>query len=639
MKEEEVKKADQEKEKNNNNEPVKQEIEKKEEVKENKPEKTVKNEEEKKEETKKEKKKKEININSQEYVDQMLKKKKRRIIIGIVAVVIILFSVAFSTVFAITTMMSDKIIHKIKVNSIEVSGLSQKDAKEKIEEELKDSISQKLQFKYEDFSSEFTTDDIKTKYKIEEAVQEAFNKGRDENIIKNNFNVLKSFFVENNIQIEAEYNKEEVKNIVKTMANNIPGKVTDYTYCIEEDELIITPGKAGKKLDEEKTMEIIDDRIVNISSESNKDTIELPVYDSEPDEIDIEKIYKEIYTEPQDAYIVQEPFKLVVDVDGVDFAITMEEAKAILKEKKEEYIIPLKIQKANKTVNDLGEEAFPKQLSTFTTIYDASNINRTNNLAIATSKINGKVLMPGEVFSYNKTLGKRSVENGYKEAAIYSNGKVENGLGGGICQISSTLYNAAVMANLEIVDRTNHMFVTSYAEPSRDATVVYGSIDFQFKNTRKYPVKIVASVNNGVAAVSFYGIPEEQEYEIRITNSRTGTIPCEVEEIPDPDLPAGETVVEQNGHNGCTSVAYKEIYLNGEFVSRELLSSDTYSAMKRIVRVGTQAAAPVVAEPVAPVAQPDPVQEQPVVTTEPVQTTPETPVETEPVETPGEENP
>lgn len=575
-----------------------------------------------KEDKKEKKKREEKNINSEEYVEEKFRKKRKRIKIAIITIVLILLIGVLSTIFGIITVFNNKIINKVIINSIDVSGMTQSQAKEKIEEELKDQLSQTLEFKYEDYDYEFKTDDIETEYKIDEAVKEAYSKGRDNNLIINNFNVIKGFFKKEEVEIEVKYNEEELEKIINTIGNNIPGKVIDYTYCIEEDELIITPGKAGLKLDSDKMKEIIEDRIVNLEPNKDLDTIEIPVYQSEPGKIDVEKIYEEIHTEPKDAYIEHDPFKVVVDEDGVDFAISMEEAKKIVEEKKDEYIIPLTITKANKTVSDLGDEAFPDKLSNFTTKYDASNVNRTTNLNIATNKLNGKVVLPGETFSYNKALGKRTVENGYKEAAIYSNGKVEDGLGGGICQISTTLYNAVVMANLEIVERHNHMFTTSYADASRDATVSYGSLDFQFKNTRKYPVKIVASTNSGIASISIYGLKEDPEYSIKITNARTGSIPFETEEIQDPSLPEGETVVVQNGTNGCRSVAYKEVYTeSGEFVSKTLLSSDTYSAMKRIVKVGTQKVeTPAAATSVAPTvpetpSQPEPAEPEP--TTQP----------------------
>ncbi len=549
---------------------------------------------------KKSKKKKELNINSQEYIDEKIRKKKKRIKIAIISVIVIVLLLILCTVFAIITMLNNKIVANVTINSVDVSGLTSQEAKEKLKKELSNGLSQTLKFHNKDYEAEFTTEDLEVTYKIDETVEKAYNIGRNNNLIFNNFNVIKKFFVDENLQIDTTYNVEKLDSIVTELENNIPDKVVDYTYCIEEDELIITKGTPGNKLNKEKTKDIIIDTITNITPKKDKiSNIDLPVDYVEPGDIDIEKIYEEVHTEPKDAYIEKDPFKLVVDEDGIDFAISMEEAKALLKEDKDEYIIPLKIQKANKTVNDLGEDAFPHQLSNFTTKYDASNTNRTTNLRLASNKINGTVVLPGDTFSYNKVVGKRTIENGYKEAAIYENGQVVDGVGGGICQISSTLYNAVVIANLGIVQRSNHMFTTTYADPSRDATVVYGSVDFQFKNTRKYPIKLVSSVNSGIASISVYGIKEDVEYTVKISSAKTGTIPFAVETIEDPTLEEGKQVVKQPGKLGCRSVAYKELYLNGNFVSKTLLSTDTYSSMKQIVLVGTKkVAAP--ASPAAP---------------------------------------
>ena len=224
----------------------------------------------------------------------------------------------------------------------------------------------------------------------------------------------------------------------------------------------------------------------------------------------VNELYNKVYREPVDAYYETEPFKLYPEVDGIKFAISLEEAEKIISDKtKEEYIIPLTITKANKTVNDIGTEAFPYEISKYSTKYDVSNTNRSQNLKLASDKINGTVLMPGEEFSYNQVVGKRTVEAGYKNAKIYSNGQVVDGLGGGICQISSTLYNAVLLADLEITERRNHYFKTSYVPAGRDATVVWGSIDFKFKNTRSYPIKIEAKVSSGIAEFKIFGIKYE----------------------------------------------------------------------------------------------------------------------------------
>ena len=275
-------------------------------------------------------------------------------------------------------------------------------------------------------------------------------------------------------------------------------------------------------------------------------------------------------------------------MNGVDFAITMEEAQKILQEDKDEYEIPLKITIANKTVNDLGEEAFPNTLGTFTTRYDASNKNRSNNIVLASSKINGTVILPGETFSYNKTVGKRTITSGFKEAGAYAGGKVIQEVGGGICQVSSTLYNAVLYANLEIVDRSNHYFECSYVDAGRDATVSWGTVDFKFRNNRTYPIKIEAYSKNGVVKISIKGIKEEKEYEVTIQSKITSIIKKTVQYIEDPTLEIGEEVVEQEGHNGCTSKTYKIVKHNGTVVSNDVISSDSYHALEKIVRKGTK---------------------------------------------------
>ena len=190
-----------------------------------------------------------------------------------------------------------------------------------------------------------------------------------------------------------------------------------------------------------------------------------------------------------------------------------------------------------------------------------------------------------EVFSYNKVVGKRTVEEGYKDAKIYVDGGVQDGLAGGICQISSTLYNAVLLANLEVVERRNHTFTTSYLPAGKDATVVYGAIDFQFKNSRQYPIKLEASVKNGIAEFKIHGMEEEKEYEVRILPVRTASIPYSTTYEEDPTLMPGQEKVVQAGHAGYKVTTYKEVRYNGQIVSKDVISSDTYSPMRTIKKV------------------------------------------------------
>ena len=525
---------------------------------------------------------------SEEYIEQMMKKRQKTIKIAVITVVVIIVLLIALTAFAIPTMFSNKIISGVSIGGINVSGLDKAQAVKLIEEKVTPRQKEIVKLKYGEYEKELPMEQLEVTANIEKAVDEALSKGRAENIFANNFAVIASKFRKQDIGLEINYNEGELEEILTEIGAEIPGRVQDYTYNIEENELIITKGKDGIELDVDKMKNDISDGIKNISKEF-KNEREISVKEVKAGEIDIEKIYNEVHTEPQDAYIVEDPFQVVVDKDGVDFAITMDEAKTILAESKEEYSIPLKITKAQKTVASLGSKAFPDLLGTFTTRYDAGNVSRTTNLAIACKKLNGQVIQPGEVFSYNKALGKRSVENGYKEAAVYVNGGVENGLGGGICQISSTLYNTVLFANLGIVERHQHSFTTSYVDPGRDATVVYGALDFKFKNTRKYPVKLEAYIKSGVATVSMYGIKEDVEYNVKVVATVTETIPCPVEKTEDATMAEGVEKVISKGTNGCRSIAYKYVYdMAGNLVSKTQLSADYYGTIAKKVKVGTK---------------------------------------------------
>lgn len=356
------------------------------------------------------------------------------------------------------------------------------------------------------------------------------------------------------------------------------------SYTIEGNKLIITKGKDGIVIDTDTLLNKVKNTLNNINK--TEEYIEIPTTNKSPTPIDIDKIHSEVYKEAKDAYYTKNPFTVYPEVEGVDFDV--EAAKKMIEtENKEEYVIQLKITKPKVTIDQIGPEAFPDQLSTFKTRYDASDKDRTTNLILACKKLDGKVIMPGETFSYNATLGPRSTATGYKNAKVYENGEVVDGIGGGICQISSTLYNAALMADMEIVERRNHQFVTSYVGAGRDATVVYGLTDFKFKNTRKYPIKLKASSVSGIATISIFGIKEEErEYTYTFKTNTISTIPFTTKYVEDASLQPGQEVVKQKGANGLVTQTYMTKMKNGKVISSQLLSKDTYSAMQKIIRRG-----------------------------------------------------
>ena len=503
--------------------------------------------------------------------------------------ILLLFLLFISVIFSLINMGNNKIINRVYIGDIDVSNLSQEEAKEKIETWYKETALSNIELNYNELSENITIEQFDASVNIDELIKKACKIGKSGNIIKDNYEILFTLLFKNKIELNIQLD-EKLDKKIEEINGKLPDALQKSNYYIEEDNLIIKKGKKGIQINSEEFRKRLNE---TIKKEENRKII-IPVNEITPEEINIEKIYNEIKKEAQNAYISQEPLEVHSHVNGVDFAISLEEAKNILEEQKEEYIIPLKITIPEITLNDLGKEAFPQILGTFSTTYNTSNQNRITNLKLASEKIDGTIILPGETFSYNKVVGERTIAKGYKEAAVYAGGKVVDGIGGGICQLSSTLYNSVLYANLEITSRSNHRFLTSYVTAGRDATVSWGTIDFCFKNTRSYPIKITSEVKNGVVTTSIYGIKEEKEYEVVIESKVTEVIPYSTKYVKDSTLKEDEEEIVQYGANGAKSETYKIVKYNGIVVSREQISSDIYSPLERIVKRGTKKAQEVI---------------------------------------------
>ena len=473
-------------------------------------------------------------------------------IFGMLTGILIIIVLLILIVFTGYNMFNQNIVSGVSIKGVDVSNMSKSDAKYKLDNYLSEVLPQEIKVKHGDFEATLSTSQIAVEFDTKSATNQAFSIGRQGNIFENDFYVLSSMFGKTDIDLNLKLDTDQLSKNLDEMSAQLPDKVTDSSYYIDGNDLIVTPGKTGNVVDVETSIQNIKDAILSLSDLDQP--IELAVKTQEPEKIDIEKVHTEIYKEPKDAYYTQDPFTVYPSENGLDFKVSIEEANNILGDQTaDEYTIPLKVLYPNVTTNMIGSEAFPDLLSSFSTKYSVRATARTTNLKLAASKINGTVLMPGETFSYNKVVGARTIAAGYKEAPIYVSGEVVDGLGGGICQITSTLYNAVVYANLDVVERTNHQFVPSYVTASRDATVVYGSLDFKFKNNRNYPIKINCSVSGGIANFQIFGLKQDDDYDVEISSYETGRTATAI-----------------------YSEAYKILKKDGKVVNKQLLSKDTY---------------------------------------------------------------
>lgn len=398
-----------------------------------------------------------------------INKKANIKVILIPAIILLLILLFISIIFSLINIGNTKIARGVKIGTVDVSNLSKEEATLKLQNWYKETALNNIKINYEELEENIKIEQFEANIDIDKAIKEAYLVGKSGNIIKDNYDILFSMLFQKNIEAKIEMNEDEINKKIDELNKKLPNAMEESNYYIEENNLIITKGKSGVQIKEEEFKKLLNKTIIK---EENRE-ITIPTKNISPKEINIEQIHNEIYKEEENAYITKDPIEVHPHVNGVDFAISIEEAKKILEEEKEEYIIPLNITIPEITLEKLGKEAFPQLLGTFSTTYNTANTNRVTNLELASEKINGTIILPGETFSYNKVVGERTIAKGYKEAAVYSGGKVVDGIGGGICQLSSTLYNAVIYANLEITSRSNHRFLTSYVTAGRDATVSY----------------------------------------------------------------------------------------------------------------------------------------------------------------------
>ena len=398
-----------------------------------------------------------------------INKKTNIKVILIPAIILLLILLFISIIFSLINIGNTKIARGVKIGTVDVSNLSKEEATLKLQNWYKETALNNIKINYEELEENIKIEQFEANIDIDKAIKEAYLVGKSGNIIKDNYDILFSMLFQKNIEAKIEMNEDEINKKIDELNKKLPNAMEESNYYIEENNLIITKGKSGVQIKEEEFKKLLNK---TITKEENRE-ITIPTKNVSPKEINIEQIHNEIYKEEENAYITKDPIEVHPHVNGVDFAISIEEAKKILEEEKEEYIIPLNITIPEITLEKLGKEAFPQLLGTFSTTYNTANTNRVTNLELASEKINGTIILPGETFSYNKVVGERTIAKGYKEAAVYSGGKVVDGIGGGICQLSSTLYNAVIYANLEVTSRSNHRFLTSYVTAGRDATVSY----------------------------------------------------------------------------------------------------------------------------------------------------------------------
>ena len=442
--------------------------------------------------------------------------------------------------------------------------------------------------------------DMGATYDLAQTAQNAHAYGRQGNPFRRIGQIAGTLFGGQSIPVAIAADEGQVMARMDDVIEQISQKVVEPNYSLEAGKLVIDRGQSGYEIDKDELAAMVLEHLMK----GAKETIDYEAEVVEPRPVDLEAIHSEVAAEKKNAFLdlSTDPSGNTISPSqsGADFDVA--QAQQMLDGTEERYVeIPVELVEPEVTTEDLKSKLFRDTLSSSTTKFNAGLKNRTTNVKLAASHINGTILNPGDVFSYNKTVGPRTYANGFLDATVFANGGAEDGVGGGICQVSSTLYVAALHADLKIVERKNHSLYVSYVPLGQDATVAYGAIDFRFENNTDYPIKIVAGTQGSSLTISLQGT-KTQNKKVEIVTTTLSKNPFEVVYQDDPTLQPGETQVKNGGYPGYKTQSYRVVTIDGKEVSRTLENTSTYKRLDKVILQGP----PKVEEPSTPTVNPTP---------------------------------
>lgn len=511
--------------------------------------------------------------------------KNKYIIIATVAIVIIAVA-AFFIAFGAVNLPKDTIAKGVTAGRINVSGCTKDEAVELINSSLAVAENTKIPFECDDIKFTLTASEIGLVCNADKMAEIAFNYAKDGNVFTNIINGYKAQIIGNDIlPIYTCDNAMLYAAIDENLGEKVT-PVTPYTVETAENKIIVTNSTGGSGV-AEKNIEL--SIYTDLYNGVIDNTIKLTIAQISAAPIDIEEFISTYIRDAKDAQYSEQngEYTFTPEIVGIEF--DKQVATDIIEQNRnntQPYEIPAKITNPDVTVKDLQSKFATDTLSTYSTNYASSDNNRASNVALAASKINGYVLNPGQRFSFNQVVGPRTSATGFKVAHVYEGDRVVDGMGGGICQVSSTLYNAVVLADLKIAYRLNHSMPVSYVPRGRDATVSYGTIDFVFENNKKYPVTISATTGGRVLTISIKGVNESDGVTVDITTQNAGYTAFSTTEVIDETLKPGETKVVKEGSNGSIVNSYKVYKKDGAVIKSEFLARSTYIPITKVVHKG-----------------------------------------------------
>ena len=567
------------------------------------------------------------------------KPKRKGMIAGIIAgAVVVLLAIGLAAAGLYINKL-DTVYPNVTVGGVKLSGMTLTEAKKALTDSGYDQNASNIAatVKFPDGEKmTITGEKAGLKLQVDQAAQAAYAFGRGGSFITNELNYIKCIFKTNALDEDgtAAIDESSVKSAVSESAKRFNEKLMSSSYKVTDKSIEFVKGAGGALADEDALFDLVIDALNKSIAQKSPVSVDYTLGTGSGSDVDLTSLYNSIHKDPVDAVYDKATNSVTQSQAGVGFDIDTAQKALDAAKTGTSVTIPLVYTDPAVTTEALQGMLFRDVLSEKST-YVAGTSNRIHNVKLAAAACNQTVLNPGDTFSYNDTLGERTTAKGYLEAGAYVGGAVVQEVGGGICQMSSTLYYCVLYSNLEVVYRRNHMFIVTYLPLGDDATVNWGTVDFKFKNNTMYPIRIEATYKDGYLNVRLLGTKTDTN-RTEVNYVVISTTDFKTVQKEDPSIAPGTTKEESSGHKGYVVESYKYIYdINDNLISKTFIDRSTYKVQDKVilVPVGTLTS-PTPSPSESPSASPSesPPSESPPIESPPIESPP---IESPPIESPS----
>lgn len=512
------------------------------------------------------------------------------------AIIISAFIALFFIFILFSFMLNNTTVHHgVKIDGKNVGGYTKNELSRYLADYYQQNFSNiTLTIKSPSFTRNISLSDLGIKIDIEDMVQKAFAMGRTGNLFQRLYEGLRLIISPVTIELSVDVSSDAFTNYIDRICNDVYREVTPPNLIILEDKVILCTGVSGQEADREK----LEKDIIKAIKAMKPAEIDITIKEKLPPSLDFDTTFNTLNKEPVDAQFIKtsrttyeiKPHEMGRRIDRDKLMEILNYVENRQTQEYEEIILPVEFINPQLTDEELKSRLFRDTLASYRTYFRTdteNNINRSINIELAAKSIDGTILLPGEEFSFNKIVGPRTPQKGYKTAHIFVEGQIRDGTGGGVCQVSTTLYNSVLRSNLEVLERHNHMFTVGYVPLGLDAAVSYGYADLVFRNNTGNPMIIKAKVSNNTLDIRIVSTNDYPGLKVKLATKTISSTPRTVQFIDDPSLPAGTAIVAESGMDGYVVDTYIKVYNGDVLIREEKLHRSVYQMLPRKVIRGT----------------------------------------------------